>query len=181
MLDKKYLGIVERAAFVPRPASLGQSLVCRDVYRAGLEFKEWGADSILQQLHPNSEGETLRFSQIVFDRQQQAPFGIISVYFHQKRTVSQRYESARPISAAALDSFSSRSSSASPVAILPIRTAKPIASAGRFSPRGPLGTGGVSAKPVDLLAYFVKYLHHARGVVPEIAQISPERGRLRLV
>ena len=45
----------------------------------------------------------------------------------------------RPSSAAALDSWS-RSCSIAPVAILPIMTARPMASAGRFSPRGPLGT-----------------------------------------
>jgi hypothetical protein len=42
---------------------------------------------------------------------------------------------------AAADLTASRSSSISPVAILPIITARPIASAGRFSPRGPLGMG----------------------------------------
>jgi len=37
---------------------------------------------------------------------------------------------------------SSRLSSISPVAIFPIMTARPIASAGRFSPRGPLDIEG---------------------------------------
>jgi hypothetical protein len=43
-----------------------------------------------------------------------------------------------PSCAAALES-SWRSSSISPVAIFAIITARPMASAGRFSPRGPLG------------------------------------------
>jgi hypothetical protein len=54
----------------------------------------------------------------------------------------------RPISAAALEI--AKSSSTSPVAIFATMMARPMASAGRFSPPGPLGIVGISELRVQI-------------------------------
>jgi hypothetical protein len=63
----------------------------------------------------------------------------------------------RPSIAAAVE-VASRSSSSSPVAILATRTALPIRSAGRFSPRGPLGMRQLQTLPAALASWAVSMM-----------------------